>query len=458
MTTAALTDLQQGFRGTVILPADAHYEVARKVFNGMIDRRPAIIARCEGVDDVKRAIRFGRDADLLVAVRGGGHGVAGYATCDGGLVIDLSGMKGIRVDPTGKTVRADSGLTWGEFDEATQAHGLATTGGEVSTTGIAGLTLGGGIGWLLRKYGLVCDNLISVDLVTADGESVRASASENADLFWGVRGGGGNFGIVTSFEYRLHPVGPVLGGMILHPLARATEVMRFWRDFVREAPDELTSNAAVVTSPDGSPVLAISLCCLGSIEAAERTVRPLRAFGAPLADMVRPMSYNREMQTIFDAAFPAGRHHYWKSSLMGELSDPAIEMVVDQFSRVTSPQSAILIEHLEGAVGRVRPEETAFDGRAAQFSFLSCSIWSPGEESDRHIRWTREIFTAMRPFVAEGVYVNYVDGDEGDERVRAAYGRIKYDRLVALKTKYDPTNFFRLNHNIAPAPTARPLH
>ena len=453
MTTVALTDLQQGFRGTLIQPADAHYDVARKVFNGMIDRRPSIIARCEGVDDVERAIRFGRDAGLLVAVRGGGHGVAGHSTCDSGLVIDLSRMKGIRVDPAARTVRADPGLTWGEFDAATQAYGLATTGGEISSTGIAGLTLGGGLGWLMRKYGLVCDNLISVDLMTADGESVRANAAENADLFWGVRGGGGNFGIVTSFEYRLHTVGPVLAGMILYPLARAPEVVRFWRDFAREAPDELTSSAAFVTAPDGSLVLAIALCCVGSIEAAERTVAPLRAFGSPLADMVRPMSYNRELQTMLDAAFPAGRHHYWKSSLMGELSDTAIDMVVDQFSRVTSPHSAVLIEHLEGAVGRVGREETAFDGRAAPFSLGIFSSWPHGEDSDRHIRWTREFFAAMRPFVAEGVYVNYVGDDEGDQRVKAAYGRIKYDRLVALKRKYDPTNFFRLNQNIAPGAT-----
>ena len=266
-------DFQNDFRGTLVLPADQHYETARKVFNGMIDRRPSIIAKCHTVDDVKRAVRFGRDAELMVAVRGGGHGIPGHATCDGGLVIDLSGMKGIRVDPAGRTVRADAGLTWGEFDAATQEHGLATTGGEISSTGIAGLTLGGGLGWLMRKYGLASDNLISVDLVTADGESVRASASENTDLFWGVRGGGGNFGIATSFEYRLHPVGPVLAGMVLHPLARAPEVSRFWRDYAREAPNELTSSAAFVTAPDGAQVLAIALCCVGSIEAAERTER-----------------------------------------------------------------------------------------------------------------------------------------------------------------------------------------
>ena len=285
----------------------------------MIDRRPAIIARCQGVDDVKRAVRFGRDAGLLVAVRGGGHGVAGYATCDGGLVIDLSGMKGIPRRPSPKNSACRRWSHLGEFDAATQAHGLATTGGEFSSTGIAGLTLGGGIGWLMRKYGLACDNLISVDLVTAEGESVRASASENADLFWGVRGGGGNFGVVTSFEYRLHTVGPVLAGMILHPLARAPEVVRFWRDYARQAPDELTSTAAFVTSPDGSPVLAIILCCLGSIEAAERTVQPLRAFGSPLADMVRPMSYNREMQTISTPHFrpvatTIGSRASWASS------------------------------------------------------------------------------------------------------------------------------------------------
>jgi FAD binding domain/Berberine and berberine like len=433
--------------GRVLRPDDDGYEAARRVFNGLIDRRPALIAQCATPTDVMRAVEFARDNALLVAVRGGGHSVAGHGACEGGLVIDLSPMKSIRVDPGQKTARTEAGLRWGDFDREAARFGLATTGGEISTTGISGLTLGGGLGWLMRKYGLACDNVQSVELVTADSRRVTANDGENPDLFWGVRGGGGNFGIVTAFEWRLHPVERVLGGMVLHPLAQAREVLRAWRDLLPKAPDELTSNVAFVTSPDGEVVLALVVCCVGSLEAAERLVRPFRAIGSPLADLIRPMTYAAEMQTLLDAAFPAGRRHYWKACFLAELADDTIDTIVDNVANVTSPHSAVLIEHLEGAVGRVGRDETAFDGRDAKFSFGIFSSWEGSDGTQRHIDWTRDYFNAMKRFGTERAYVNYL---VDDERVRRAYGEAKYARLLALKRKYDSGNLFRLNQNIAP--------
>src|SRR5918911_976812 len=330
---ATLGDLQASLRGALLRPGDDGYDAARRVWNGMIDKRPALIARCAGAADVITAVQFARSHNVQVAVRGGGHNVAGHAVCDDGLVIDLSPMKGIRVDPMARTARAQAGVTWGEFDRETATFGLATTGGLISTTGIAGLTLGGGIGWLMRKYGLACDNLLSVDIITADGQPMTASATENEDLFWGVRGGGGNFGIVTSFEYRLHPVGPmVLGGVIVHPLTVAKEALQFYREFTRTEPDDLTTTCAMVASlPDGDqPVVAFILCYSGPLEKGEEVVRPLRDFGSPVADMVGPMPYTA-LQALGGAFFPPGRLSYWKGSFLKELSDDAFETMIAQF-------------------------------------------------------------------------------------------------------------------------------
>jgi FAD/FMN-containing dehydrogenase len=434
-------------RGELLQPGDAAYEGARKVWNGMVDRHPALIVRCAGVADVIEAVRFGRAHNLLVAVRGGGHNVAGNAVCDGGMVIDLSPMKGIRVDPQRRVVRAQGGVTWGELDRETQAFGLATTGGEVSSTGIAGLTLGGGLGWLMGKYGLSCDNLLSADVVTADGRFLMACSGENDDLFWGVRGGGGNFGIVTSFEYQLHPVRTVLGGMILYPSTMAKEVLRRWRDCTTTAPDELTLMGALLTAPDGIPMVGAAVCYCGPPTEGERLLQPLRSLGAPVVDLIRPMPYT-ELQTMLDATVPSGRQNYWKASFVDALTDEAIDVLVAQTAAMPSPYSSVLIEHLHGAVCRVDPDATAFGTRQEQYSVGIFAVWLDPAESAPHVGWARQVAAALARFDTGRVYVNYL-GEEGEPRVRAAY-RTNYERLVTLKNKYDPTNFFRVNQNIPP--------
>jgi FAD/FMN-containing dehydrogenase len=439
--------LRDRLRGPLLLPGDDGYDAARTVWNARIDRRPALIARCAGAADVIAAVTFAREHGLPLSIKGGGHNAAGTAVCDHGLLLDLARMKGLRVDPLRRTARAEPGLTWGELDAEAQAFGLATIGVDVSTVGIAGVTLGGGFGWLVRKHGLACDNLLSVDIVTADGRLLTASATENADLFWGVRGGGGNFGVVTSFEYRLHPVGQLLAGLLLYPLTQAKDALRFYREFTSTAPDELTVWAILLTAPDGAPTLALLVCYDGPGAAAQRAVQPLRDFSPPLADHVGPMSY-RALQTMFDAAFPSGRQGYWKSSYLGALGDEAIDILAAQFATVPSPQSAVLIEHLGGAVGRVGTEETAFHDREAPYSFLIVSVWPGPAEAARNIQWTDGFWRAMHAGASGGVYVNYL-GEEGADRVKAAYGR-NYARLSALKAKYDPTNLFRLNQNIPP--------
>jgi hypothetical protein len=447
---ATIHEFRAGLRGTLLRPGDDGYDAARRVWNGMIDRKPALIARCAGAADVISAVNVARTRDVLVSVRGGGHGVAGYAVCDGGLMIDLSPMKGIRVDPARRTARAQPGLTWGEFDQETQAFGLATTGGFVPTTGIAGLTLGGGLGYLMRRFGLACDNLLSVDIVTADGQLRTASPTENEDLFWGVRGGGGNFGVVTSFEYRLSAVGPmVLGGDILHPLTVAKEALQFYREFTHTAPDELTTHLAFVTSPEGHPVVAFIVCYSGPMGKGEEVIRPLRAFGSPVADLVGPMPYIA-VQALGGPFYPPGRFNYWKSSFIYDLSDAAIDTMIAQFEAVPSPFSAVALEHLGGAMSRIGKDETAFNERTAPLSLIITSEWTDPAESENNIRWARDFWAAMRPFASEAAYVNYLDrGDE--DRIRAAYGADKYERLVTLKNKYDPTNIFRLNQNIKPS-------
>jgi FAD/FMN-containing dehydrogenase len=444
-----LGSFEKAITGQVLRPGQPDYDQARVLHNAMIDKRPALIVRCRGVADVQRAFEFARRQNLAVAVRGGGHNVAGKALCDDGLVIDLSAMKGAQVDPAARTIRAEPGLTWGEFDQETQAQGLATTGGFISTTGIAGLTLGGGLGWLMRKYGLACDNLRSVKILTADGQLRTADASENSDLFWGVRGGGGNFGIVTSFEFQLHPVGQMLAGVVFHPLEQAGAGLRFYRDFMAKAPDEVMAYAVLLTSPEGVRMFAIPVCYVGPLERGEQALRPVRMFGSPAADSVRPMAY-REIQSMFDPAFPFGRLNYWKSSFLQELSDEAIDTLVRHFAVVLSPFSAIALEPFGGAVGRVPVEQTAFPHRQAGFSVVIVSMWGDPSASAANTTWTRDLYQALQPFSTEAVYVNYLDTDDAD-RVGAAYNPETYQRLRRLKAKYDPENLFRMNQNIAPA-------
>jgi FAD/FMN-containing dehydrogenase len=451
--------LRNSVHGPVIGPADEGYDEARSIWNGAIDRRPACIARCTGVADVAAAVRFARERDLLVAVRSGGHGVGGHALCDGGLVIDLSPMKGIHVDPQARTARAEAGVLWGELDRETQLFGLATVGGIVSHTGVSGLTLGGGIGWLMRKYGATVDNLLSVDLVTADGELVTASENENPDLFWGVRGGGGNFGIVTSFVYRLHPVGPiVLAGPIFHPLEDATDVLRFYRELAAAAPDELTTIVELELAPPlpflpedvhGQPIVMVGACYAGAPEDGAEVVGSLKEFGSPIVDRLEPKPY-LALNSMFDPLVPHGWHRYWKSVELPPLTDSAIDTLIDHTSRITSPRSYTIILQLGGALGRVPEDATAFSQRDAAHNVVINAVWTEDDpEGDRHTAWARDFFDALQPHARDRVYVNFL-GDEGPDRVRQAYGTEKYDRLVELKRAYDPTNFFRLNQNIAP--------
>jgi FAD/FMN-containing dehydrogenase len=447
---SAIQNFRASLRGQSFCPGEQGYDTTRTVPNAMIDRRPAIIARCAGAADVLACVRFAREHDVLVSVRGGGHSVAGKSVCDGGLMIDLSAMKGIRVDPTKRTVRAETGLTLGEFDRETQAFGLATTLGVVPKTGISGLTLGGGWGHLHAKYGLALDNVIGADVVTADGRLLTANATENADLFWGVRGSSGNLGIVTSLEYRLHEVGPVLGGGIFYPVARAKDVLRFCREFAEVIPDELVIQGGSLTTPDGVPVFGIVACyCGSSLSEGEKVLKPLRTFGSPVADMIGPMSYI-QMQSLLEPFFPPGRYTYVKSNFIRTLNDEAIETMAEYAGKSPSPYSfAPFFEHWHGAVARVGVTDTAFPHRQYSYNFIAWSNWESPSDSEKNIQWTRRYLEAMRPFLVSGSYVNYVS-DEGDAFARAAYGP-NYERLVALKNKYDPTNFFRMNHNIKPS-------
>ncbi|MDN3522591.1 FAD-binding oxidoreductase [Halomonas ramblicola] len=447
INASIIQQFQDRLRGRLVLPEHEAYDEARRVFNGLVDRRPAMIVRCAGVADVIAAVDFARESALPIAVRGGGHGVTGSAVGDEGLVIDLSPMRSVWVDPRQRVARAEGGATWGDFDHETQAFGLATTGGIVPSTGIAGLTLGGGIGYLNRKHGLACDNLLSVDVVTAEGRLVTASADEQPELFWGLRGGGGNFGVVTSFAYRLHPVGPVLGGELVYPLERAGEVLRFYRDWSTTAPDEVRADATLLSGPKG-PVLDIKMCYCGPLEEGEAVLRPMRAFGAPLLDSVAPVPYAR-VQNLLTEVFQPGRLHYWKAGFMRAFGDDAIDALLEFFVADTpAPFAAIAIEHLGGAIGRVGAQDTAFAYRQAQHGVLVLRMWQDPAESAANIAWGRRCFRAVASFLEEGAYVNYL-GDEGEARVRAAYGA-NLARLVALKNEYDPANVFRFNQNITP--------
>ena len=447
----AAAKLADGFKGQVLRPADIGYEEARKVHNGLVDKRPALIARCRGVSDVVAALDLARKLGLEIAVRGGGHNVAGRASIDGGVMIDLSPMKGVIVDSKGRIARAQGGATWADLNPATQAHNLAVTGGVVSATGIGGLTLGGGIGWLMGKYGLALDNLRAVELVTAESNVLRVDKQSEHDLFWALRGGGGNFGIATSFDYDLHPVGPtVVGGPIVHPIARARDTLNFFRDATRSLADEHVLFAALTHAPDGSgtPVAALVTCHCGPPEEAARAVQPLKQFGTPMVDGVGPVAYE-QLNTSLDASFPKGALNYWKSNFLTELSDAAIETMVDCFARCPTPMSQFLIEHLHGAVTRVGVSDTAFPHRKEGYNFLILAQWTNHADTSACIEWARETAKLMQPFFAAGRYVNYLDDDETGDPVAAAYGP-NYRRLQQIKAKYDPTNVFRMNQNIRP--------
>jgi FAD/FMN-containing dehydrogenase len=447
----------EGFRGALLAPGDDGYEQARRTWNGMFDKRPALIARCTGVADVIGGVNHAREHGLLLSVRGGGHSVPGHSTCDDGLLLDLSLMRSVRVDPAAKTARAEGGVNWGTFDHEAQAFGLASTGGQVSTTGIAGLTLGGGIGWLMRKHGLACDNLISADVVTADGRLVTASAEQNEELFWGLRGGGGNFGVVTSLEYRLHEVGMVFGGAVMHPIDRAHEALRFFREFCAAAPDELTAYALLVTAPPapfvppelvGTPVVVLAGCYAGPLDEGEKVLQPLREFGGPPIDLFQPLPYTA-LQSMFDETGPAGHSYYLKGDYTSELSDELIETVIANAGKMPGPHSEIHLGQMGGAVGRVGEDDTAFPYRSAQFIFIGLAHWLEPHEEEAQLAWVRALGDAVKPH-SVGTYVNFL-GDEGEERVRFAYGgEAKYNRLVELKRAWDPQNLFRLNQNIKP--------
>ncbi len=456
-----LREFRSSLRGQLLLPDQPGYEEARKLHNAMIDRRPAMIARCAGAADVIAAVKFARSHEIVVSVRGAGHNVAGTSLCDGGLVIDLSAMKGIRVHPGTRTARVEPGVTWAELGHELQTFGLAATGGFVGTTGVAGLTVGGGLGWMVRKHGLALDNLLSADVITADGRILTADSTQHSDLFWGIRGGGGNFGIVTSFEFKVHPAGTVLAGLVLHPASKGGESLRFWREYESTAPEEMTNGALVFTAPTElpvpdvlrrEPIVGIGGVYVGPLEAGERALRPLRDFGPPAADTYRPMPYSAA-QTMADFLWPKGRYNYWKSGYLKSLSDGAIDTVLDFYAKVPSPRTVVVLEHDgDGAMSRVAEDATAFGHRNWPYNFLVTSVWTDAADTDANIRWTREFWAAMQPFLADAAYVNYL-GELGEEGIRAAYGR-KYERLAALKNKYDPTNFFRMNQNIKPTRAA----
>lgn len=459
-STSVIQGLKAGFRGEIVTAGDASYDAARRVFNAGIDRRPVLIARCADRDDVAKALQLARAEGLVVAVRGTGHNVAGYGTCDDGIVIELSMMKRIDVDPVARTFRAEGGCNWGEVNDALQPHGLAATGGFVSVTGVAGLTLGGGLGWLVRKHGLALDNLLSAEVVLADGRVVVASARENDDLFWALRGGGGNFGVVTSFEFQAHPVGDVFAGITLHPAEHAGVALRKWRELEANAPHESTQGALFFHFPDdpssplgGKALLGLGGVWAGPIAEGEKVLRPLREYGPPLVDTFAALPYN-QAQRMADFLWPPNHHNYWKSNYLTALSDGAIETMSNFFARVPSPRTVIVIEHNgDSAWDRIPDGATAFGSRTWPYNFVVTSAWADASDTARNVAWTRELVAAMRPYLAPGAYVNYLGGDEGVDGLTAAYGA-KLARLTALKAKFDPANLFRMNQNIAPAQTA----
>jgi FAD/FMN-containing dehydrogenase len=445
-----LEGLRMGFGGVLLQTGEAGYDDARRVHNGLIDRSPALIARCHGTADIAAAVRFARAAGLEICVRGGGHNVAGRAVIDDALMIDLSPMKGIHVDPQARTVRAQGGVVWRELNRETAVHGLAVTGGAISTTGIAGLTLGGGLGWLMAKFGLAADDLVGVELVNADGEILEVTAESDADLFWALRGGGGNFGIAASLKYRLHPLAMVVGGLIAHPIDAAGDMLRFYRDAVASASDDLTVFAGLVHAPDGSglKLAAMVVFHTGTPEEADRELAPFKEWGSPLMVEVGPMPYP-VMNTLLDANYEAGSLNYWLSSFTSGLPDGLIDAARERFAAVPSTMTAILFEHFHGAVCRVGVEETAVPHREEGWNLLLPSVWTDPADTEANIAWTRDTHAALAEHLSERRWLNYLGDDQGADAVRGAYGP-NYHRLVELKRRYDPENVFRHNHNIAP--------
>ena len=459
LADGSVAELAEAVRGEVIRPSDAGYDEARAIWNGIHDARPALIVRCAGVADVIRAVEFARSEELTVAVRGGGHSIPGFSTCNGGIVIDLSPMKGVRVDVEARTARAQPGVTWAEFDHETQAFGLAVTGGLVSSTGLSGFTLGGGIGWLVRKHGLACDNLISADVVTADGRLVRASADENADLFWGLRGGGGNFGIVTSLEYELHPVGPtVIGGPVFYSAEHAADILRFYREWAPTLPDELTTFISLLTAPPapfipeewhGKKLIGVISCYAGPLEDGQRAVEPLHTIAEPVADLCGPIPYVA-LQGLVDPLYEHGTRAYMKAGYVRELDDHAIETLLRHHQEATSPRSEIHLHHFGGAVARVPDSDTAYGERQAPFILNVLGVSGESEGFDQHVDWSHRLYAEIEPSLTGGAYINFLSA-EGEQRVHDAYGPEKFARLQALKDEYDPTNLFHLNQNIPPS-------
>jgi len=452
---AALTKLAANFQGEIITPVHPTYQDARKVWNGMIDRRPLLIARPSNPADVATVIRLAREHQVEFAIRGGGHNVAGSGVCDG-IVCDLSALRAVEVDPTTRTARAEGGATWLEFDRASHSIGMATTGGMVSTTGIAGLTLGGGLGWLMREHGLACDQLVSVDLVTADGTFVTCDAANHPDLFWAVRGGGGNFGVATTLTYRLHPVDVVLGGLLMYPLDRASEVLRHYHQYCQDTPDFVTTAAAFATGPDiaafpeplrGRPICMIALCAIGASDAVQAAIAPLRRFGPPTLDLIAPTTYPA-LQSSLDAGSPPHARNYWKAGYTSTLSPDVIDKLVDNFARAASPMSQVLIHQIGGAVARVDEQATAFANRTSPYLINVVGMWQRPDDDAANIDWTRKFWGAIE-HAATGKYVNYV-GDDASERIESIYPLQTLKRLMAAKAKWDPDNFFRANHNIRP--------
>ena len=462
-----LTTIQiPGFRGDVITPEHPEYDGARTVWNGTVDRRPRVIARCQGTADVAAAVRFARDCDLEIAVRGGGHNVAGTAVCDDGIVIDLSAMRAVAVDLVDRTALVQGGALWGDVDHETQAHGLATTGGIVSHTGVGGLSLGGGIGWLMRKHGLTIDNLVEAEVVTATGDIVRASADDHPDLFWALRGGGGNFGVVSSFRFALHPLDPtVMAGPVFWAAEDTTGVLRFYRDFVADVPDELMTIVRLGTVPPlpvvgdelhFRPAIAVASCYAGSVADGERALRPLRQYGAPLVDLVGPTLYVDHQRGI-DGTVPHGWHYYWKGTNLAALSDAVIDIVAEHAYGASSPRSYAAIFHMGGAVARAPRGATAYPERNVGHNMSIDAVWLPEQDdtvASAETAWARAFFDALEPHRA-GVYVNFLDFDDDTSRIREAYGDANYQRLAEVKAEYDPDNVFRNNKNIQPATQAR---
>jgi FAD/FMN-containing dehydrogenase len=456
LSAAVLEDFRDSLRGQVILPTDPGYDEARKVHNAMVDKHPALIVRCAGVADVIASVQFARKHNLTASVRGGGHNVAGICLCDG-LVIDLSSMRSVHVNPTARTVRVEGGATWQDVNNELQPFGLAAAGGYVGTTGVSGLTLGGGLGWMVRKHGLALDNLLSADLVTADGRLLTASNVENPDLFWAIRGGGGNFGVAISFEFKVHEAGTVLAGLVLHPASAGAQALRFWRDYERTAPEEISNGALLFTPPPelplpeairAKPTVGIGGVYLGSLEAADRALRPLRAFGPPAADIFQPMPYSAA-QTMADFLWPRGLHSYWKSSFLKAFSDQVIDTMLVHYAKAPSWHTVIVIEHDgDGALDRVSSEATAFGHRNWPYNLVVTTQWEAPTEAQANIAWTHEFWAALKPFLADATYINYI-GDEGEEGIKTSYGA-KLERLAALKANYDPSNFFHVNQNIKP--------